>query len=202
MTAPNDTIIIGLAGKKRVGKSTIAEVLCREHDFCEIILAGPLKAGLGAMFAAGGIDDFSELPKEQIIPELSVSPRHLMQTLGTEWGRRLVRDDIWLVMAENRMRRDYRIGNKRFVVSDIRFENEAAWVRSLGGVVMHIHNPRLHAVQDDHASEAGVEFLDGDAFFNNSRDDLRGLEKRLAALMEVWPRMSQDLIAQRKAIQA
>ncbi len=202
MTAELATTIIGLAGKKRSGKSTIASVLAANHGFTEIILAGPLKAALSRMFAAGGIDNFLELPKEDIIPRIGASPRHLMQTLGTEWGRQLIHPHIWLRMAENRMAHErllYR--HDKFVISDIRFEDEAAWVRSMGGIVMHVHNAKAQQADDAHASEAGVEFQDGDAFFNNSKVDMGSLEVRLAALIEVWPSVSQSLLHQRKAIQ-
>jgi len=52
------------------------------------------------------------------------------------------------------------------VISDVRFENEAAAIRSAGGVIVHIY--RRPMMSDSHVSEAGVEFRAGDFIVRNA----------------------------------
>jgi len=52
------------------------------------------------------------------------------------------------------------------VISDVRFENEAAAIRATGGVIVHIY--RRPMMSDSHVSEAGVEFRAGDFIVRNA----------------------------------
>jgi hypothetical protein len=57
------------------------------------------------------------------------------------------------------------------IVGDVRFANEAAWVRGMGGIVLHIERGKAQPVRA-HASEAGVQQLPGDLrIFNESSLD-------------------------------
>lgn len=145
-------LLIGLTGRARVGKDTVARRLENEWGFEQYSFAGPLKAMLRAGFGLDGRHLEGDL-KEVELPWLGKSPRQLMQTLGTEWGREQVAEDVWLRLADRAADRI-----ELMVVSDVRFENEAAWVRSRGGLLVHIIRP--DAVQvSSHASEAGVKQL-------------------------------------------
>jgi hypothetical protein len=55
------------------------------------------------------------------------------------------------------------------VITDVRFENEAAFVRNLGGTLIHVVNPETVSRTDAHASENGVAFVDGDILFTNDK---------------------------------
>ena len=55
-----------------------------------------------------------------------------MQTLGTEWGRALS-PNLWIETWAASL-----AGLDRVVADDVRFENEAAAVRALGGVVLRV----------------------------------------------------------------
>lgn len=107
--------------------------------------------------------------KEYVIPALGLSPRQLMQTLGTEWGRNIVGSNTWITLAKQRL---LAIG-PGMVVPDVRFENEADWVRSVGGLIVHIK--RSAVAVSKHESENGVAQQPGDAILNNigTLDDLK-----------------------------
>ena len=86
-----------------------------------------------------------------------------MQTLGTEWGRALVWDDIWVQALKQHVlsvERDEPDVAHLFVIPDIRFSNEVDIVHNLGGIVGRVFNPR---VKIDplvrHDSESGISFL-------------------------------------------
>jgi len=86
------------------------------------------------------------------------SARHAMQTLGTEWGRSL-HPDFWVGLFANEYLREQR---ERVVVDDLRFDNEAAIIQELGGIVVEIRRPTLEitGMKYEHASEAGVKIAD------------------------------------------
>lgn len=51
------------------------------------------------------------------------TPRWLMQTLGTDWGREIIEDSIWVDLAFDKIGRALGKG-KSVVVDDLRFPNE------------------------------------------------------------------------------
>ena len=148
--------LIGLTGRAGCGKDTVADYLTWA-GYQKYALAGPIKAGLNAMFGFTDEDWTDRSWKEAPQGELAWrSPRYLAQTLGTEWGRALVADDIWLRLFErawNKLRCEtLTVG---MVVTDVRFANEAALIRRLGGAIVEIQRPGAAAVEA-HSSEEGV----------------------------------------------
>ena len=71
-------------------------------------------------------------------------------------------------------------GDKPVVISDVRFESEAALIRSLGGVVIHIHRDGAGLTGENaaHASEAGIEMHSTDVGLSNN-STFEELEERL-----------------------
>lgn len=158
-------LLIGLAGKARVGKDTAGDFLEREYGLKRYAFAQPIKKAVEVMFSLSPMFLEGEL-KEQDLDTLGRSPRYLMQTLGTEWGRKMVHPDVWLKAGEMWLENQVLacdLADVPFhgaVITDVRFENEAQWIREHGGVVLHIY--RDDAIQvNEHVSEAGVQ-LQGD----------------------------------------
>ncbi len=140
--------VIGLSGLIGSGKTTAALALVDRLGYTRERFAEPLKA----MMAALGLsqDDIDgptkELPSALLCGK---TPRHAMQTIGMEWGRQCIGPDIW-VNAWARKAAQHAL----VVADDVRFPNEAAMIKSLGGVVIKII--RAGQWQDPHPSEAGV----------------------------------------------
>lgn len=63
-----------------------------------------------------------------------LTPRWVLQYWGTEVCRQGFHDDIWIAALENRLRQ--RTGHT--VISDVRFPNEVAAIRSAGGRIVWI----------------------------------------------------------------
>lgn len=165
-------ILIGIAGSAQSGKSTMAGELRRLVEFrgqkyAEKPFAGPLKR----MLASIGVD-VSDLSKNVPVAFLDgrITPRVMMQTLGTEWGRSLL-PDLWLRV----WRHELDEGAHTVCVPDVRFDNEADLIRSLGGTIVHVRRkPTADMLAvPAHASEAGVTRVKGDIIFSNDR----GIEK-------------------------
>jgi hypothetical protein len=156
-------MIIGLAGKKGSGKTTAADALVN-IDFDRQSFAHTLKVMARILMRDCGMNDEqivnAMIMKEEIMPILGVTYRHLCQTLGTEWGRSLIHRDIWVIAARNKINTW-----ADTVFDDVRFENEAQMIRKAGGMIIHIWRDLPN--YDDHASEHGVAVLKGDIVIRN-----------------------------------
>ena len=165
MSAP---LLIGLTGFAGSGKDSVRELL-QARGYAGFAFADPIRLMLRDLLSSSGIDtnymDDRAL-KEAAIPALGVSYRHLAQTLGTEWGRSL-QDDFWLRLAGAHMADavDF-AGSVRFVISDVRFLNEAEWVRARGGVIWYINRNSAVPVRP-HVSESEISRLSVDHWIGN-----------------------------------
>lgn len=109
-------------------------------------------------------------------PREAWSPRQLAQWLGTEAGRMTHGEDCWVNVFERWYRAvaNMRIQDQcaaaqkteaargikmppdfKVVIPDVRFENEAARIRQLGGIILHLTRPG-HGKINDHVSENGI----------------------------------------------
>ncbi len=171
MTAP---ALIGLTGYAGTGKDTVRSIL-EEHGYHGFAFADPMRAMVRAMVEAGGFDvrflDRREL-KEEPIPRLGFSYRELMQTLG-DWGRGLA-PDFWVRPTSAYLADVMPQTFGKFVVSDVRFINEAAWVRKQGGVIWRVHRDLAGPVRE-HVSESEQDDIKPTLTIHNngSLDDLR-----------------------------
>jgi hypothetical protein len=182
--------LIGLNGPAGSGKDTIAEYLRDHHGFATLSFAHPVYAGVSAAFGIP-IEQMKDRHfKEQPIWWIGKSPRQLLQLFGTEFGREMVAKDIWLRVAKNTLDevcylRDKDSAPCRVVISDVRFDNEAEWVRNLGGVIWHIHRPGVQPVAA-HVSEAGVSFETGDEQVVN--DEIAETHRQVDSLLSLSAR--------------
>lgn len=153
--------LLGISGRKGSGKSEAAKVLLHA-GWKRVKFADPLKNMLRVM----GLDDrhiegeLKELPCDILGGQ---TPRWAMQSLGTEWGRKMIYDDLWLNLAKREIALVLAQGHN-VVVDDVRFENEAAMLRDLGGSVLEIR--RGPAPEVTHESEKGVT---ADLVYENDR---------------------------------
>ena len=154
--------IIGLTGYAGAGKTTVAGHLTAAHDFVEAAFADTLKDMLALMLGALDID-YAHLTephlKAKTIPQIGCSARHLMQTLGTEWGRRMIARDLWTRATAHRLGlhdlpRSAPV-HDRIVITDVRFPDEADWLHRVGGILVRVHRPGLQHPMG-HESEAHI----------------------------------------------
>lgn len=174
--------IIGLTGLAGSGKDSVRAVL-EQHGYTGLAFADPIRAMVRALFESAGISLLHMTArhlKEEPIPQLGFSYRQLAQTLGTEWGRALGQD-IWVKLATARMDEllGATFGPVQFVISDVRFPNEAALIRSRGGQIWHVVRPGVERVRA-HESEAHALAIPADyTILNDSTlDALHGTVQR------------------------
>lgn len=155
-------MVIGIVGVAGSGKTLVARHLVERYGFVRRRFAEPLKrmlrVGLGLTDAQLDGDQ-----KTVPLPEFGgATPRTLMQTLGTEWGRRLIDPNLWVACWT----RDVLTTGGLVVCDDVRFGNEAAAVKALGGLLWRVYRPGL--VTMDHASERSQRDIVEDALLNNA----------------------------------
>ena len=195
--------IIGLTGPAGCGKSTVADILTMDDGFgfIEESFARPLREFVASVCCWPFAD--VERTKEEPTPRMcGRSPREVMQLMGTEFGRNMIGPDIWIRALESRIQRirnfvdtyDPRVvpvaewwsgklasGHLQLVISDVRFANEAAWIRE-HGELWHLSRPGKGLT--GHASESGVTITDRDQVLDNDCD-LEVLRVRIGDLLGV-----------------
>ena len=122
--------VIALVGKAGSGKTISGQYLVDHFGYKRLRFAERLKA----MLYAFGLNerevdgDDKGTPCESLCGQ---TPRHAMQTLGTEWGRRMIGDKLWVKALERDMLLEISAGMTKFVIDDMRFLNEEAWLYNL-----------------------------------------------------------------------
>lgn len=148
--------LVGLSGYSGSGKTAVAEALY-ERGYRIVQFSTPIKKMVAALLTSAGLSEsdihsclYGDLKNEPLSSLYGVTPRYLMQTLGTEWGRDLIEPSIWtdICMRKVNMIRQ----NAPVVIDDVRFEQEAEAIRQSGGVVFRITRPMVGR-QFDHRSE-------------------------------------------------
>lgn len=151
-------MIIAISGYKGSGKTMAARFIEEKYGYEEYALASPMKAALTVMFGFDHAQLYGD-KKEEIDHRFGISPRQMLQTLGTEWGQYDLQDvshefsvvtgrDIWV-------KRFYYMvwkPGKNYVISDVRFPHEITALREIDevrSVLIHGGNDG-----DKHESEA------------------------------------------------
>jgi hypothetical protein len=105
--------------------------------------------------------------KETVIPSYGKSPREMLQTLGTGWGREMISDNIWatallqgyqpLVTSPSIFEGgDDLVISPNWLITDVRFPNEVKAIEDAGGIVIRVNRP----VENRHPEMYGEFLLD------------------------------------------
>jgi hypothetical protein len=134
---------IGLSGFAGSGKTAAAQHIEKQWGFQRRHIAEPLRRMLASLMRDNGISDemidrylTGDLKDGVIIPELGVTSRDLQITLGTEWGRTYVGDDLWV----NTWHRGIKPG-ERVMNDSVRFPNEERAIQQDNGITFLIERP-------------------------------------------------------------
>jgi len=158
-------IYIGITGKARSGKDTLASHLhstAKEYDYGyeRISFAEPLYA-IARIF---GFDTISKTAKTDFHPVWNMTLRTFLQVVGTDLFRDCFDKDVWIKLAKMKIDSLIEAHTENVVVfafPDLRFDNEAKLVRDLSGVVVKIERPEsplaLSGTESQHQSESGVD---------------------------------------------
>lgn len=174
--------VIGMSGKARSGKNYLAYHALVPLGYIPLSLAMPFKADALARFG---------LPIEEVLGEAGKSDetRHRLQQMGTEEGRNVYGEDIWIDTLTAWMRWFYDNSFRNFVITDVRFPNEAQWVQNWhGGRLVRVvgRGEAENAQAKEHISETALdEWLEWDLVLDNSKDGYEPV-KLLKHLGGLW----------------
>ena len=178
--------LIALTGAAKSGKSTIAKYLSKGTDsrygthvpFDRARFSGTLKKML--MQIPDVTEDMIEGSLKEEPQEIfgGRTPREVMQTLGTEWGRDSVYSKIWLDAWERS------VSNLTYVVvEDLRYLNEAELIKNRGGKIWRIKRPDYQCI--GHISETEMEGIEPDLVIRNS-GSVEELHAMIDRILEPW----------------
>jgi hypothetical protein len=122
--------LIGMAGKAGAGKNYLAKHALLPIGFVPLALANHFK--VDAVVRDGAPLD------EVFFTQKSDETRDMLQKRGTEEGRHVHGEDIWIRTLEAWVASYAAAGVTRFVVTDVRFPNEADWIRQMGGRLVRV----------------------------------------------------------------
>lgn len=170
-------MLLALSGYARSGKDTIADRLCDVYGWERLAFADLLRECAKALnpivgrskvllpdFAAGeeawtyvdgedlityqeALEEYGYDRSKELFPEF----RGVLQRLGTDVGRRLLDDDLWVKATLAKCE-----DGKNYVFTDTRFPNEARAVIAKGGKVARVNRPGVGPV-NDHPSETSLD---------------------------------------------
>lgn len=191
--------IIGFAGQAGAGKDTIASIVLEHVTGSQMAFADPLRNAAAAMFGLTDEQMSDRILKEQVIPHWGKSPRQILQLLGTEAGRDLFGTDIWCKRAGITL--DWIVymdsleptARDVLLFTDVRFADEAQWIRSMGGVVVNVDRPALKQVGiDGHRSAQPLpaDCIDFTFYNHGTAEDLKTV---VPAALSFWLNEATDL---------
>lgn len=160
-------MLIGITGVARAGKDTLAGYLRDYFGFTPMSFATPLKIAASIAFCDLPENFSTQEGKAGVHPYWNITRRKILQDFGEAMCKEFG-DDFWI----RRWYRDYfpLSETDNIVVSDVRKENEAAFIRQLGGVIIHLQRQGAGLKGDEakHKTEQGVAIGESDLLmFNN-----------------------------------
>lgn len=150
-----DQSILTRRDTKEIPTPALALNRCRDKSFVMAVISH-----------CQWIDASTRLMDEFTAPR---SPRQIMQWWGTEYRRMHDGQDYWTRTLKARVHIQQQSHQWRHVISDVRFDNEAEAVRSMGGVIWQIKRPGLKH-DASHVSETDGSRFKPDLVINNCHD--------------------------------
>lgn len=174
MPTQRPLVIVGLTGKARSGKDSAANALIQQ-GYIKMAFADPLKRALAALTGEVLNAYHSDELKEAVTPALGITRRKGLQDLGTAIRTTFGSEAFVRLLQYDILRGNP--GHRYYVVSDVRYPNEAQALREMGGIIIQVSRPDhagLTGLEALHSSEAGLppEMIDGTVVNDGSLEDL------------------------------
>jgi hypothetical protein len=161
-------MLIGLRGFIGAGKDTSANYLVEKHGFVKLSFADTLKDATANIFGwprellQGDTDESRKFREEvdqtwaQALDRSDFTPRLALQLMGTEAGRKVFGDNVWVQSTMMKANNNMANGGS-VVIADCRFTNETKAIRDAGGKIFWIVRGNL----PEWYSSASLENVEG-----------------------------------------
>lgn len=173
-------MIIGLIGYKNSGKDTLADYLVAKHHFKKHAFADPVKKVCKIMFHLEQ-EQLDDPKKKEVVDERwGMTPRQMMQKVGTDMVRCMLGNDFWVKNMDMMVRQQD--SHSKIVVSDVRFQNEAKWVKQNDGILIRIVDKQSDH-HDTHLSETEQLTIQEDFCIVNEKKGLALFYQEVESLL-------------------
>lgn len=192
--------IIGLSGYARSGKDSVAEVLVTNEGYERRAFADTLRNSLLALNPTlmvgsgigGGLEPWPLAAAVRVygwekLKSIAPDSRAYLQRLGTEVGRNILGENIWVdATLPSQIASQF----EDIVVTDCRFPNEAAAIKSRGGKLVRVTRPEVGPA-NDHPSEVGLDDYPFDYFLDND-GDLSDLVDEVQTMLQFFENIQRE----------
>ena len=182
-----DIELFGFCGKYGVGKNYVAE-----NVFNKLINNHKQMNTLVLAFADHFKIDMCakhNFNYDAVFYEKDEETRKQLQSFGTEHGRDKYGENIWVDTMIYWIQTHYDRGVRRFIITDVRFENEMTFIKKCGGHIIHINAPdrntSLYKNNDCslHISETSINMELVDFSIDNNINNINMLEKSVKSMI-------------------
>jgi len=191
--------LIAISGKIGSGKDAFAELFIKHvadeygHQFENKKFAYNLKKIVSVLAGVSMEDVLSREGKLRYLPEWGMTIGEMQQKVGTEAIRNNIHNDAWVLSLFG----TYKEEQDFWIVTDVRFKNEAKIIKEKGGIVIRLNgDPNNSRVGDDrnmnHQSEIDLDDYNGfDYVYDNIPpiENLQYIVSRIAAILfkkSIW----------------
>lgn len=152
-------LLIGICGRAEAGKSTLAQALVAAAGGRVVAMADSLRDVVEAAFGARFETHAAKAARcdfwaDRLGPDWATG-RQILQRVGSELFRAHVHPDFWLFHLERKL--SQLPPQPVIAIPDVRFDNEAQWVRAQGGYLVLVRRADQPPPRDAHVSERGVD---------------------------------------------
>jgi dephospho-CoA kinase len=145
-------MIIGIIGKKGVGKDTLVDYLISKYNIEKYSFADPLKKTLIELFCLKEEQVYQQDLKEVIDSRWGITPREMMQIFGTEIIQKKINEFFPTIKTKPRLfwvqhfintyqERIKTNPNLIIIISDVRFIHEVEAIKEIGGKLIRLTRP-------------------------------------------------------------
>lgn len=127
------------------------------------------------------------------IKEIQLTPRMILQLIGTEGGRDLIHPDIWV----NALYSDYRplsyekdsegrieTVEEKWIITDSRFPNDVRRTREMGGVLIRVNRAECEGRKNEHISEKALDDCDEWDYVIENNGSIEELIEQVRTILE------------------
>lgn len=189
-------MLVAICGLKRSGKDTIAKHIDKQYGYKHIKIAEPIKQICKILFNFSDEQMETDI-KEEIDPRWQVSPRTVMQFLGTEIFQNQINTIIPNLNRQLFMKSIVFKEDTNYVISDMRFLHEYSFIKEKYPHSIVIRVEKSNDYHDSHISETEWQKIPFDYIvYNNSTiEDLHIQIDKILKSKKKQEDMSIDFIA-------
>lgn len=184
-------MIIAISGKKQHGKNTVAYIVNKytNNKFKVVAFADKLKDFVCTLINCSRKDleneDFKNNPLSKEWDYLDdncvqrkMTPRILMQKIGTEGMRDNVHNNVWI----NGTLCNYN-DKCNWIITDLRFKNEFERLKELNAIIIRVNRSNIIS-NDEHKSEKELDDYKSFDFIIENNSNKENLENKVIELLK------------------